>query len=46
VDSQTNINEVFKLLNNAIKNRIIKIDIFDLRLRKLVRIFALLNHSK
>ncbi len=28
------------------ENRIIKIDIFDLRLRKLVRIFASLNHSK
>ena len=30
----------------AINIRIIKIDIFDLRLRKLVRIFASLNHSK
>lgn len=32
--------------NISIENRIIKIDSFNLRLRKLVRIFALLNHSK
>lgn len=34
------------MYNDPTKILIIKIDIFNLRLRKLVRIFALLNHSK